>query len=422
MSEKKKILKNWLSVYTYKNESLNGFYISLFVRAGSMFEREGESGITHFLEHILIRNVNAGMDGGLYKLLDRYALEFNASTYAEMVQFYISGASKNFRIAADIIARLFSEIKLTRSQVDLERDRIKAEIREVDDKSSLAAFTQNIVFEGTTLSRQITGTAGSVSRITAKRLEEYRRRVFVPENLFFYLTGSFTEDDLRYFENLVASCELYSGEGNKNIAPVPKSFFKRGGDVYIKNATFTKLKFTFDLDMTRLSVPVADILYDTLFAGYSSDFFIEMSEDRGLFYDLQCSFERYSNIGTLSFSYELKEAKIYEALSYTVDILKRFCDTPLPVDRVMKASYVENSDMLYDDIRELNFTFAYDNHILGLGYESLDSRREAYARVTPDMLTRAAKDIFKLSNLTLTVKGNKKKIDAEKIRSIIKAL
>ena len=107
MKEEKKVTEGGLEVFYYKNPAQRGFQISLFVRAGSMYESAGERGITHFLEHISIRNVNRLMDGRLYSELDRCGVEFNASTYSEMVQFYVCGASKNFSFGADIITKLF---------------------------------------------------------------------------------------------------------------------------------------------------------------------------------------------------------------------------------------------------------------------------------------------------------------------------
>ena len=71
MSEKRYTTKNGIDIYSYRNENAHSFFISMFLRAGSMFEREEDSGITHFLEHVAIRNVNAIYREGLYRLLDR---------------------------------------------------------------------------------------------------------------------------------------------------------------------------------------------------------------------------------------------------------------------------------------------------------------------------------------------------------------
>ena len=211
-------------------------------------------------------------------------------------------------------------------------------------------------------------------------------------------------------------------ETRENIAPISEHHFKREGQIYVKNADFTSVRFTFDLDMKKLTVPVTDLLYDMLLSGYSSKLFIEMSELRGLFYDISGTVERYRNIGELYFSYELRGKDVAEAIALTVDILNSFKETaPLP-DEMMRAGYVDNVNMLLDDARELNFTMAYDSHVMKLGYTSLDERRAAYAAVTPEEIRRAACEIFTPENLTLTIKGNKKKINTEEIKKLISGL
>ena len=282
--EKKTVTSSGVEIYEYKNPAQNGFFISLFLRAGSMYESERDNGITHFLEHISIRNINKLLDGKLYSELDMRGVEFNASTYAEMVQFYTSGATKNFRFAAETLTRLFSPIILTPDEIDSERRRIKAEIREADDKNSLLSFSNGIVHNGTSLARLITGSISGISRITARRLEEYRQTVFSTGNFFFYVTGNYTDEDAKYLYDLV---EKYAFPTlippRENIAPIASDYFKRDGVARLKNSDFTTVRFSFDLDMSKLTVPETDLIYDMLLTGYNSKFFIEMSEERGLF-------------------------------------------------------------------------------------------------------------------------------------------
>ena len=415
--------KNGVKIYSYKNPNLHGFYISLFLKGGSMYEEQGDEGITHFLEHVLVRNVNKLFSGRLYSELDRLGIEFNASTYAEMVQFYVCGADKNFCRGAEIISKLLCPIALTREEIDTERRRIKAEIRENDDKNSMSAFAMQTVYPGTTLKNYITGTAKSVSKITRSRLEKYRRDVFTGENVFLYVTGSFTEEDILDLSEKIGAATLFGAVPKRdNVAPVPQNFLKRDANVALKNDDFTMVRFNFDIDMSRVSSPVIDVIYDNLFSGYNSPFFIKMSEERGIFYDISGAVERYKNIGMLYFSFEVREAAIYDAVSMSVEILNSFMSAPLEEGALMKAGYVDNAQMLYDDLRESNFTLAYDSHILDLGYPSLASRRAVYEKITAEDVRRGACEIFSPKNLTLTVKGKKKKIDTERIREILLTL
>ena len=406
-----------IPVYTYLNPASSGFFISLFVKSGCMYETAEESGITHFFEHIAIRNVNCLMDGELYRLLDRYGIEFNASTFSEMVQFYLSGASENFPRAIPVLKELFSPIALSSSEIDSERRRIKAEIREADENNSLFSFAQEKVFEGTSLARPITGTLGSVSRIGKGRLEDFRRRVFTPDNLFVYVTGNVDKESLAQLVRMLGGVTLFDGVSADNLAPVPSGFLKRAGGVYIKSAQYTGLRLNFDVDMRHASVAELDLIYDAVLSGYSSPMFIELSEKRGLCYDLSGNVERYKNLGVFSFGFETKESKLSEALSVALGIISRMKTEEFWRELPVGASYVDNCMMLYDDNRDLCFTFAYDNHLLGAGYRDLASRREEYVRArTPSALAAACRRIFTRDGLTLAIRGNKRRIDLEELK------
>jgi predicted Zn-dependent peptidase len=56
------------------------------------------------------------------------------------------------------------------------------------------------------------------------------------------------------------------------------------------------------------------------------------------------------------------------------------------------------------------------------GYDSITARAERYERVTPERLREVAEILFTPENLTLAIKGNKKKIDLDKIEEIVKGL
>ena len=414
--------KSGVKVYCYKNPALHGFYISLFVRAGMLYEREEEVGITHFLEHAIIRNVNKLYGMKLYSELDKRGLEFNASTFSEMVQFYVGGSSAEFRFGTDVICKALDPLVLSKSEIDCERRRIKAEIRESDEKSSLASFTSKVAFGTTPLARSIVGTNKTVDSVTASKLERYRREMIASNNVFFYLTGSFTDEDVCSLLSQIDERELESGVCRDNFATVPIDFGKRAPEVHIKNSDFTMARLTFDIDMSRFSIAEIDLLYDILLSGYNSRLFVELSETRGLCYDISGGTERYKNIGTFHFSFELKERDLYDAIKITIDILRDMKLSLLIDDECMKAGYVKNAYMLYDDFRELNFTFAYDNHIMGESYTSIEDRIEKYKGISPEQIRELARCLFTKENLTLTMKGNKKRIDKVKLLEEISKL
>ena len=88
----------------------------------------------------------------------------------------------------------------------------------------------------------------------------------------------------------------------------------------------------------------------------------------------------------------------------------------------VKAPYVDNAMILYDNPEEFNWTRAYECHILNCEYDSIDDRIRAFSMVNADRLTQIAKDVLAVDNLVVTLKANKKKTDLERIRSIIRKI
>lgn len=409
-------------VFVYPSLGAHSFFISLYVRSGSMHEPPERAGINHFLEHVIVRNVDRSMGGKMYETLDEHGISFNASTATEMMQFYVGASPRKFSLSADILCRVLSPITMRASEVSAERGRVKAEIREEDEAGSLRGFSNSIIWEGTSLATPITGTVGSVNKITLRALEEHRRQIFTVQNVFFVVTGAVSEDDVRLLLDMIDKYELPNGQKCDAVAPVPRNFGKRDMNVRVKSASFTKLQLAFDMDMTRITQPESYLLYDIVVSADSSRFFVELSERLGLFYDICGGIDVYKNAGVFSFSYELRESRLYEALERTVELLRSYKEELIPEHRCMRAGYVDNAEMLLDDPRELNLTLGHESHILGLGYDSIYHRAAAYSAVTPERLRAVAREVLRPENLVITLKGNKKKIDTSRIARIISSL
>ena len=193
LMEREHITPQGVSVFHDKNENIHSFCLCLYVRAGSLFETKENNGISHFFEHIVFKNIHYQMGENLYQTLDRCGLDFNASTYEEFIQFIITGAPAHFEEAAEILTGIFEPITLPEEVIDTERTRIKAEIREEDEESSLGYFTKKIAWKNTSLERTITGKKKTLDKIKGKQLRKFQKEVLSSNNIFFYISGNYPE-------------------------------------------------------------------------------------------------------------------------------------------------------------------------------------------------------------------------------------
>lgn len=415
--------KNGIAIYSYPNEHLHSFCVALYVKAGCLYEGEKENGITHLLEHLAFRNIDRLMEGSLYQVLDLCGLSFNASTYKEFVQFIITGAMEHYEQAIDIITKVFEPLALSKEKIDLEKQRVKAEIREKAYEKSLDGFTDQIVWAGTGLTRDIAGKIGPLTKMGKNQLEEAHRRMFSRNNLFFYLTGNVTEGQIDQLEEKVMAYPLEDTVSvHTNEAPVPEAFFHRDGHVDIKNNDYCYVRFSFDIDTRKYKNAELDLLYDILFSGDSCVVYQELSEKSGLIYSFDARFEQYKNIGNIYFSYEVRHNTLLESIERILTKLHELKEDMDGALAYVLAPYVDNAYIMYDDVDDFNWTFAYENHIIDCGYRSIEDRKKAYASVTEERLKELVRDILRKENLVLTLKGQKKKIALSEVKKKIEIL
>lgn len=412
-----------MEIFYYPGNHLHSFCLSLYIRGGSMYESVEDNGISHFLEHIAIRNINFLMKGELYRELDRLGLMFNACTYKEFIQFEMTGAAKHIRKAIDIFLKLFEPICLPMSEIDVERKRIKAEIREDDEKSSLAFFSGKKIWGSTSLSRSITGQSSRLDQMGKNRLQQARDALFSPNNLFFYVTGHAKQQELEYLRQEAERCSLGERvEIKHNLAPVPEDFFCRNEAVFSKKSTDTLVRFSFDLNAKAHSQAAYMLLYDILFECESSKIHQELSEKYGYIYSFDAGMEQYSNIGSLYLQYEVQPARLAESVELVTELLVQLKKGITDELDYVKAAYIDNGDLILDHAANLNWAQAYEGHILKKASPEPEERKKEYAAVTPEELTELAREIFTSRNLVVTMKGKKSKRLEQQIWKIVKRL
>lgn len=418
--EREHITPQGVSVFHDKNENIHSFCLCLYVRAGSLFETKENNGISHFFEHIVFKNIHYQMGENLYQTLDRCGLDFNASTYEEFIQFIITGAPAHFEEAAEILTAIFEPITLPEEVIDTERKRIKAEIREEDEESSLAYFTKKIAWKNTSLERTITGKKKTLDKIKGKQLRKFQKEVLSSNNIFFYISGNYPETAVVTVTKLMENYPLtVMKKERKNLAPVPKRFFARKPKVYVKNSKKTCVCFSVDIDASNYTLAEKNLLFDILFEGEFCKIHQELSEKKGYVYSYDPCFQHYNNIGQMTLTYEVLPKHLYDSVETVVEVLKSMKEGITDELSYVLPHYVDNAGFLLDDTEEFNWVRAYEGHILDVYYKDIEERTESYRQVTTERMTEICREVFRQSNILLTVKGKKKKVDTERLAEIL---
>ncbi len=409
---------NGVDIYAKRNGNLHSFCLCLYILAGSMYENDGENGISHLYEHAVFSNLVKLTDGKIYRDLSLHGLTVNASTYREFIRFTVSGLPSGFDYALYTLSLILSPFRLSLSDLEGERRRIKAEIREDDEKNGIDYLLSKAAWEGTPLEKTVSGKWSTVSRISLKKLEEYRRYSVTKQNSFICVTGNVSGKDIDKLIETVSKADFgEAGEKRDNTAPVPSDFLNRNTKTVLKQSSYTYVGISFDIDMTKHGCGVIDIIHSLLFDGDDAVLFEALSGDDPVIYGFYDTVkELYKNAGRIYFTFETEKKRLY-------DCLNRIAEALLKVKRgeydVMPAVMKEYAKAVTwsDDTEMLNWDTAYKGHIL-----SYLKTPEEYLNIKKDDVTKAAADIFRTQNLTVAVKGDKKKISVDRIKEIFKSL
>lgn len=414
---------NGIDLHTFTNPHLNSFCISLYVKAGSMFESESNNGITHLLEHSLYRNLKNSFDGKLYELTALYGLDMSASTYKNFIRFSVDGLESRFDFATDLILKLFSEINLSKEDFVREKKRIRAEMLEKAEKTTLDYIFDRYVWDGTCAEKTILGNYSTVNRISLKKLNEYKNTVFSAGNVFIYITGNATDEDVEMLIQKLAKVNINQDSPNFEIKVRDTgNFFNREQIIIIKQNSWNYIKIGFDVETQKYKSGVYDLIYAILFKGDKALLYNSMSEDNPIIYSYDSEYEQYDDVSNIKFKFEVVEDKIEEAILLVVKTLDDFKKGNFNFEANFQCE-LASWKVIQDNVDDLNWCMAFHNHLMQS--DTVDYDKEYFGRldgVTKETVIQAANEIFRTKNMTIAMKGNKRKINVHRLNEILSGL
>ena len=411
---------NGTTLYSLTNTHLNTFCVAVYARAGSIYETDENNGISHLLEHVIFRNINRKYNGRFYDLLAENGLQFSGSTYKEFLCFSIDGPSFGFAFACEALCSIFEPIALSTQELEEEKRRIKAEIREKGERYTLRYLHSKKVWQGTNGERRILGSCKILDRISRKTLENERRKIFSGDNCFFYVTGCATDSDMGMLRERIAALDINQQPlSRSNMIHGEGAFCERDSALTVRDGYACEICLGFDTSPQNYSGGIYDVIYQILFARDNALLFQQLSEKDPLLYSYDATYEQYDNAGCMVLAFEIPVDKLEEALSRVVEVLWDLKCGKFNLKANLNYE-LANWTRLLDAPEDLNWNLAYYNHILAT--TPVQYEKELFGRladVTREKIMQAAQNIFARKNLTVCLEGPKRKIKTEHLNEIL---
>ena len=205
-------LDNGLQVVVIENRRAPIVMQMLWYRVGAADEKPGESGLAHFLEHLLFKGTKTVKPGEFSRIIARLGGQDNAFTSHDFTAYFQRVAAHKLETIMRLEADRMQNIILTDKVVLPERDVVLEERRSRTDNSPAAQLREQVrraLYLNHPYGRPVIGWMGEIRQLTTERALAFYRKYYAPNNAMLIIAGDTSVEKVR------AMAEKYYG-------PIPR--------------------------------------------------------------------------------------------------------------------------------------------------------------------------------------------------------
>ena len=196
-------LPNGLRVLCEQLPHLRSVSMGVWVKAGSILEREHENGLSHLIEHMAFKGTGRRSPKQIAQEMDAVGGYLNAATSKLCTCYYAKVIDENLPLAADILSDIVRFPAIDPKELDKERNVVLEEISMTDDSPEDVAYDliASAMFGKQPLGQTILGPRELIASYTREDILAFRARHYSPMNTCVAIAGNF---DLNQVKDLMA--------------------------------------------------------------------------------------------------------------------------------------------------------------------------------------------------------------------------
>ena len=293
-------------------------YCALSIKCGTRDEKGFHNGIAHFVEHTIFKGTTRRSASVINGYLDRLGGELNAFTTKEEIVLHATVLKEDLGKAADLLLELATCATFPEHEIETEKGVVIDEINSYKDTPSEDIYDrfEEMLFTGHPLSGKISGTAGSVRKITHDELMRFVKDRFVPEKMAFTVVADIDEKKME--KDVLKLAAKYYGQdcsksgmsdSQKEGTPQEAGCFTPSAEPFDKtvnkrnhqaNCIIGGLAPSLYQERERL----ATVLLCNILGGPATNSILNsvLREKNGWVYAVECGYTQYSDTGMVTIS------------------------------------------------------------------------------------------------------------------------
>jgi zinc protease len=193
-------LDNGLDVVVIPDNRVPVVTHMIWYRNGSADDPQGQSGIAHFLEHLMFKGTDKHPAGEFSKVVSALGGQENAFTSFDYTAYFQRVSRENLKTMMEFEADRMTNLLLEEAVVGPERDVVLEERRmrvETDPSAQLSEAMAASLFVHHPYGIPIIGWMHEIETLNRENALDYYRRFYTPENAILVVAGDVTPDKVR---------------------------------------------------------------------------------------------------------------------------------------------------------------------------------------------------------------------------------
>jgi len=402
----KEILPNGITLLTEAMPHVRSVAVGVWLKRGSRHETPVQSGISHFIEHMVFKGTSNRTAEVIAAQVDSIGGHMDAFTAKEYASFHLKVLDEHLPLAMDILGDIALNPLFDASEMTKEKKVIFEEINMVEDTPDdlvMELFT-GAFWPDHPLGRPILGTKRSVSGFRRDELAAFFRSVYRAGNVVIAAAGHLEHDATsrlvrRHFGALAPGGRTRDGGPPRPASRIVTRSKKELEQVHVCLGTPSYPQAHED----RYGVY---ILNTVLGGSMSSRLFQNVREKRGLVYSISSGVSAYSDTGTLTVYAGTSLDSVDEVIRLSLEELRRMKGERLPEEELRRSKdHLKGSLMLSLENTGSRMSHLARQEIYFGRTFKLDEILSGIEAVTAEDVPRIAGDLF-TGKMTISVLGN----------------
>lgn len=396
-------------------------YVGVAVDAGTRDELPNESGMAHFVEHLLFKGTKHRRSWHIINRLESVGGQLDAYTTKEETYIYATVPNEYTDRALELLADVVLNSTFPESELEKERDVVLDEIQSYNDSPSELIYDEfeELLFPHDPIGRNILGTEQSLESFTSERVQQFVRRNYTPDRMVVFAMGNIK------FDWLIKRIEKYF---TPYSPPVLGGIAESQGGLSIPNSQFsirqapqphTPVHRTTPRDTYQAHCIIGNrtismtsperltmLLLNNILGGpnMSSRLNLALRERNGLCYTIESNLNNYTDTGVWNIYFGCDPRNLAKAQRLCMQQLEMLCSTPLNNNQLSIAKRQLRGQVLIGNQNKENLILGLSKTYLhGLELKPDSEHFQFIDSLTPSDLQSLAQRTFNPDQLSTLI-------------------